>query len=94
MVFSTDPSAVPVKITEEDAWRPFSLRYDELRGELHARYPDFKENRQFHHLRQRLERDPTLCRERRLDPERPSSGRKKFYSPNILAEFDRTYRGT
>jgi hypothetical protein len=35
--------------------------------------------------------DPKYVRPRFLDPDNPKSGKKEFYSPTILAEFDKHY---
>lgn len=35
--------------------------------------------------------DPKYVRARYLDPDNPKSGKKDFYSPAILGEFDKHY---
>jgi hypothetical protein len=85
------PEAVPVQWTEEDIRRAYPWDYTTLTGELRGRYVGFIQSRQYHELRAEIEGDERLCRVRYLDPAKPRSGKKKFYSPNILAEFDKYY---
>jgi hypothetical protein len=84
-----DPGAVPVQWDEDAILRAYRWDYRTLNRQLRGRYSDFVENRRYHDLRTEIERDERLCRVRYLGPARPRSGRRKFYSPNIDAEFDR-----
>jgi hypothetical protein len=87
----SDPDAVSVKITEEDARNAYPWAYDDLRRALHKRYSDFKENQSYHRLRKKLEQDMRYCHVRKLDPRNAKTQKQKFYSPNIMGEFDRSY---
>lgn len=64
--------------------------YDTLSTKLRGRYSDFSQNGRYK-LRRPLEADLRYCHERLLDPKNPRSGRKRFYNPNIVSEFDRHY---
>jgi hypothetical protein len=86
-----DPGAVRVQWDEDAILRAYPWDYRTLNGQLRRRYTDFVENRQYHDLRTEIERDERLCRVRYLDPGRPRSGKKKFYSPHIVNEFDKHY---
>jgi hypothetical protein len=86
------PKAVPVEWAEEDFRRTYPWDYPTLSGKLRDRYTDFIQNQRYHELRTEIESDERLCRIRYLDPAKPKSGRKKFYSPNIITEFDRHYK--
>jgi Protein of unknown function (DUF3644) len=86
-----DPGAVPVQWDEDAILRAYSWDYETLNETLRGRYTDFVQNRRYHQLRTEIEQDERLCRVRYLDPAKPKSGRKKFYSPNIVTEFDRHY---
>jgi hypothetical protein len=48
-------------------------------------------NEKFSGIRKPLLTDPKYTRARYLDPDNPKSGKKEFYSPTILAEFDKHY---
>lgn len=83
------PDAVPVEWAEEDFRRAYPWDYATLDTKLKDRYVGFIQNRRYHELRAKIERDGRFCRVRYLDPAKPRSGKKNFYSPNIVAEFER-----
>lgn len=89
--YSTDPSALPINIKEEDAMRKYSLDYTSLTKVLRKRYSDFKVDRKYHDLRKDLEVDDRWGRIRLLNPKNPKSSRQSFYSPEIVKEFDKHY---
>jgi hypothetical protein len=91
VVVSREPGAIPVTLEEEDIRQQYPWTYDILCTRLRKRYSDFKMNEKFHRIRRPLEADPRYCRVRLLDPGNPRSGQKRFYSPNIVREFDRQY---
>lgn len=87
-----DPDAPAVQLSEEDIRRTFPWDYAELIRRLRQRYSDFVMNNAFYEIRRNIEADERLCRTRYLNPSKPSKGmQKKFYNPNILAEFDNHY---
>jgi hypothetical protein len=55
------------------------------------RYSDFKANTDFHAVRRPLENDERYVYSRKCNPLNPNSSTQKFYSPDILREFDKTY---
>jgi hypothetical protein len=71
--------------------RLYPWSYHELIRQLHRRYAAFGATRTFHTIKKPLMADPAYVTTRYLDPGNPKSGRKDFYSPNILAEFDKHY---
>jgi len=83
--------ALAITLTEEDIRERFPWSYDELTKRLRQRYAAFKANQGYHDIRKPLEDNPGLCHERHLNPDNPEGGRKRFYSPNILAKFDQHY---
>ncbi len=91
VTISDSPDAVPVRISEEDVRDQFPWDYRVLTTNLRKRYSDFMENREYHRLRKVFEENPKLCNTRYLDPGNAKSTKKNFYSPNILAEFDKHY---
>ena len=89
---SDSPDATPITLKEEEIREQFPWDYGILTNRLHGRYVDFVQNQQYHTIRKRFEKNPKLCRTRFLDPGNPKSTKKRFYSPNILTEFDIHYR--
>ena len=87
-----DPSALPVKVTEEDIRRKYPWDYKTLTDKCRARYRDFKVDARYHCIRKRLESDSRYGHPRFLDPGNPRSQKKPFFSPNIVKEFDGEYR--
>jgi hypothetical protein len=92
VVISDGPEAVPVKIEEADVREKFPWDYEILTKRLQDRYSDFKMAKKYHDIRKKLELDQKLCNTRYLDPGNPKSATKKFYSPNIIREFDKNYK--
>jgi hypothetical protein len=58
---------------------------------LTERFSDFKVNKKYHKHRKDLEKQGRLCRVRLLDPNSPNSPKKRFYSSEIIKEFDEFY---
>lgn len=88
---STDPSAMIVRLTEEDITDKYPWDYDILTTRLSRRYSDFKINAQYHKIRKQLEKDKKFAYERFLNPKNPKGGKKTLYNPNIQKEFDKHY---
>jgi hypothetical protein len=89
---SNDPDATPVTLSEEDIREKYPWDYSILTTRLQKRFNDFRQNQQYHDIRKPLEADERFCRERYLDPGNPKSTVKRFYSPNIVKEFDGHYK--
>jgi len=89
---SNDPSAIPVRLEEENMLEKFPWDYGILTTYLTNRYQDFLQNRKYHRIRKPLENDSRFCLERLLDPTNPKSSKKRFYNPNIAKEFDKHYK--
>jgi len=91
VVITDDPDAPRVRLTEEDIRRKYPWDYAELSKRLGERYVDFKMNAKYHSIRMPLRSDLRYVKTRLLDPGNPNSPKKDFYSPNIVAVFDRHY---
>ena len=65
--------------------------YAELTRRLRNRYEDFKANQKYHDIRKPLLEVSKYVNRRYLDPSNPNSGKKDYYNPNILKEFDKHY---
>jgi hypothetical protein len=91
IIHSDQPSALAVRFDEEDIREKYPWSYDILTNRLLKRYGNFKANRKYHSIRKPLEGDARFCRERLLDPANPKGISKRFYSPNIVKQFDDHY---
>ncbi len=90
--WTDDPSAPGVALREEDVRKAYPWTYRILTGTLKNRYADFLENNVYHEMRRQLEQDKKLVLTRSLDPSNPASSKQRFYSPNIVNEFDKHYQ--
>lgn len=88
---TSDPSATPVVLVEENLAALFPWTYDELIKRCKARYTDFRANQAFQDHRKEVAKDSKLFKLRLLDPSNPKGIRKPFYSPNVLSYFDKHY---
>jgi len=86
-----DPEALKIQLTEEQVREQYPWTYGELTQRLRSRYTDFKVAMKYHDRRRVLLRDPKFGNTRYLDPSNPKSGRKPFFNPNIVAQFDDMY---
>ena len=89
-----DPNSnITVNVSAEEQFQnkyPWSWT-DHLLPKLKSRYNDFKQTQDFWKAKNKLESNEDYCKERPLDWNKPKGMRKKFYSPNILKEFDKIY---
>lgn len=91
VAITNDPTAPQVALTEEDFKKVYKWTYQQLVEQLKKRYTDFKINNKFSGIKKPLMADHKFVRPRYLDPDNPRSGKKDFYNPAILAEFDKHY---
>lgn len=91
VVWSKDPDAVKLALTETDIRTKYPWDYGELVKRLTKRYTDFKSNKKFHDIRMPLLPDEKFAKARYLDPGNPKSPKKDFYNPNVLPVFDQHY---
>lgn len=87
-----DPSAPAMAVREEDFMKNYSFTYRKLTDAIKRRYSDFVENMDYHKIRKELEKDRRYSIQRILDPSNPKSSRQRFFSPNIIQEFDKHYK--
>lgn len=88
---TNDPNAPAIQLKEEELRKRYKWDYKELCNQLKAKYSDFKQNKIFTGLMKDIKENPKLCWQRPYNPDRPSSGSKPYYDPNILNEFDKYY---
>ncbi len=87
-----NPNATEVRLTEESILEKYPWDYNHLTNKCQKRYIDFKVNKKYHAIREKLLKDNQFGTIRFLDPNNPKSSKKPFFSPNILAEFDKSYK--
>ena len=92
--YSNDPSAVPVKIKEEQVLQArYPLSYDALMKSCQERFKDFKPNNIFWAMKKSFENEPDFkyARPRYLNYETRRGTKKTYYSPEILKALDTYY---
>ena len=91
MRITNDPNAMPITIDDTALLKNYPLEYHALACTLEKRYTDFSKNKKFHEIKKSLINDKKLCCIRYLNPSNRDGSSKKFYSKNILKEFDKYY---
>jgi len=89
----TNPKAISVKYDSEEHFAnkyPWSYN-DDLFPKLKTRYSNFKADRKYNKIKKELDNNITYCGERYLDIKKKKGVPKKYYSPEILKEFDKHY---
>jgi len=90
--WTDNPSAPAVALREEDVLKIYPWTYRTLTDNLRKRYSDFIENNSYHAIRRPLEDNKKLVLTRSLNPDNPTTSKQRFYSPNIVNEFDKHYQ--
>ena len=88
---TNSPDAREVRLDEEQVLLRYPLSYREMVDKCRERYSDFKTTSKFHELKKKMAEDSRFAHTRLLDPKKPNSGKKTFYSHAILQEFDKHY---
>jgi hypothetical protein len=88
---ASDPTAIPVTLTEVDVLKRYPWTYDELRREVKKKLPKLKFNGAFNKAMAACETDPRYCHVRHLDPRKKKSTKQKFYNPNLVAELEKQF---
>lgn len=89
--WTDDPKAPAMTVHEEDVLKTYPMTYKALTEKLRTRYSDFIANKMYHDIRKNYEDDKRYSTTRFLNPGNSRSSRQRFYSPNILMEFDKHY---
>lgn len=89
-----DPNAkLTVNVASEEQFRnkyPWNWT-DKLLQTLKARYSDFKQTTEFWNFKKELEKNEKYSAVKPLDWNKLNGTKKRFYSPEILKEFDKKY---
>lgn len=88
---TNDPSATPIRLTDDEFATRYPWDYKTLTDRCKQRYNDFKQNQDYHRVRQLLETKPSFAMKRFLHPNNPKSAKTMRYNPSILSEFDKYY---
>lgn len=91
---TNNPNAPEVRLSDEQIKEKYPWDYDRLTKECRTRYSDFKLDTLYHQRRNALISNEKFCHVRFLDPGNREGSKKRFFSPNILQEFDRFYKKT
>lgn len=87
-----DKNGIPIYQDSENIFRSkYPWNYERLLNNLKSRYDNFKQNKQFYNIKKELEKNKKYSDERLLDFNNPKGIKKKYYSSNILQEFDKHY---
>lgn len=92
--YSTEKGAISISIDSEEKFaEKYKWTYNEdLLPKLKERYSDIRFNKKFHSIMDELKSNPSYCGERYLDFKNKKGGKKNFYDPNIIKEFDKHYK--
>jgi hypothetical protein len=88
---TNDPTALSIRLTEEQILEKYPWDYEDLTKKCKERYSDFKVDRRYHQIRKEFYSNPSLVLNRFLDPYNPKSSIKRFFNPNVMGEFDKHY---
>jgi hypothetical protein len=91
VAITNDPNAPQVALSDGEFRKIYKWTYGDLLEQLKRRFLDFKANDKFAAIRKPLMSNPQFVMARYLDPDNLRSGKKEFYNPSILAEFDKHY---
>lgn len=89
--FTNNPNAKQVHLSDADFKERYPWSYKNLTQQLRKSIPGFKQSQKYHDIRQKLEKDPNLCRKRYLDPDNKKSSFKNWYNPNIAKLIKELY---
>jgi hypothetical protein len=92
-VHLTGNGGAPITIDSEEKFRKkYSWSYkDNLIPKLRETYSDFSQNALFYRIKKELEKDINYSAERQLNWNKKNGSKQRFYSPNIMKEFDKHY---
>lgn len=89
--FSYDEKGVKVALTEENIRQKYPWSHEELIRRCKERYADFTQNKDWNARKNQIKSDFKLYKERLLDPDKPQSIKKGFYSTNVFRVLDEFY---
>jgi len=87
-----DKDGIDVHLSEEDVRKKFPFVHKEITTKAKERYSNFKQGIRFNAIMKGIKLDKKLCHIRLLDPEKPKSTKKTFYSSNVWKELDKNYK--
>lgn len=87
-----DEKGIGVHLSEEDVRKKYPYVHKDITTKAKLRYLNFKQGLSFNALMKRIKLDKKLCHVRLLDPDKPKSTKKTFYSTNVWKELDKNYK--
>ena len=89
---SQNPDAREVRIVEESMFEDYyTQEFADILEKARGRFVDFKQNDKFNRLMAGLKGNPEFHKVRLLNPKKPKSGRKDWYSERTLQELAKHY---
>lgn len=89
-IVNADPD-LTISVESDKVPAGFDWTYQILLSKLTERYSDLKQNPAFHAIMTPLRANSKFCYHRYLNPTTKSGGKKAFFSPNVIKEFDAHY---
>ncbi len=87
-----NPNALHLVIDSEEAFaNKYPLSHKELLNKLKERYNDFKQWPKFNQIKGKFKDDKNYCDDRYLNFRERTWAKQKYYSNEILKEFDKNY---
>lgn len=89
-----DPNAISIKQDFEEVFHnKFPWTHDEhLVPFLKKRYSDFSTNPKFNKIKKDIHTNSNLCEFKYLDMKRKKGPKRRYYSSNVIQEFDKHYK--
>jgi hypothetical protein len=90
--FTIDPTARPIRLSEDTIYSSiFTETYADVVANARRRFADFSQDARFNGIMRQLKEDPNVRKWRLLDPKKPKSTGKDFYSKRIYEELAKFY---
>lgn len=87
------PDGLPIKVDSEEVFQgKYPLSYEKLIEKLRGRYTNFKQNKEFWDLKNKFEQSEKCSGVRYLDYYNKKGTQKRYYSPEMIKEFDKVYQ--
>jgi len=87
-----DENGVGVHLSEEDVRKKYPYVHKDITTKAKLRYSNFKQGKSFNTVMKGIKMDKKLCHVRLLDPKKPKSTKRTFYSSNVWKELDKNYK--
>ena len=83
---TTDPNAITTRVSDDQIAEYYNATYAEIVRQCKSRYPDFKQNTEFHRAMEKVKNDGRCAFHRTLNPGDPSAQGRYLYHPEATLE--------